>query len=609
MCGIFGLINKNNAPASAAPPEEALRLLSHRGPDGRGAFYDGPLALAHARLAVFDTSGNGRQPLDYLHYTIVFNGAIYNFPELREELRARGYSFRTGTDTEVILAAYDHWGEACLHRFNGMWAFAIYDRRERRLFCARDRFGIRPFYYLDDGNCFAFASEVKAFGAVPGWSFRLNKVRAYEFLALGWQAHTGECLVEGIRQLPAGCCAAYQLDNHQLEIHRYYRLEEQIQKPAEKSFEGRKQHFRELFADSVRLRLRADVPVALSLSGGLDSSSVLAVQAQLQPGQPLDCFSVVFPGTPVDESPYIGAVARQHHPTLRQLTPTFEDTLAALDATCWYQDEPIASAAVIAHYQMLQLIRQHGFKVMLNGQGADEILGGYDKFYWPHFKELARAKPWNLPAEITGLLRRSPPSFSDAWRRFRRSRTLPDAPGWLHRDFIPPPEQLFHRSRDTGVAACSLNLIREVGLPVLLQYEDRSAMANGVESRLPFMDHRLVEYCLGLPAEDKIRHGVRKYMLRQAMEQQLPKAIIERYAKLGFPTPQMEWMEKHPDFFLDRLKAATDQPGIFADSLLPTAKTALEQKGRAFYPAIWRSVAFGAWAGRFPGPATFTWRV
>ncbi|MCB9352635.1 MAG: asparagine synthase [Lewinellaceae bacterium] len=308
---------------------------------------------------------------------------------------------------------------------------------------------------------------------------------------------------------------------------------------------------------------------------------------------------MVFPGTPYDESPYVEAVVQRHRRPLHRLTPTFEDTIAALDLTCWFQDEPIASAAVIAHYQMLQMIRGQGFKVMLNGQGADEILGGYDKFYWPYFKELSRTKPWNLPAEIAGLLRRSPPSWPDAWRRFRHSRSQPATPAWLQPSFVPPPEQLFHRSRDNDVLSCSHHLLREVGLPVLLQYEDRNAMANGVESRLPFMDHRLVAYCLSLPAEDKIRHGVRKYMLRRAMAERLPKAVLHRYDKMGFPTPQVEWMERHPEVFLERLKKVTNNSDIFTGALLPLAQATLERKGRAFYPVIWRVAAFGAWAGHF----------
>lgn len=596
MCGIFGLIPKDKTAVSSEILGKALHLLAHRGPDGQGIFQDGSLGLAHTRLAIFDISDSGRQPMHYRHYTIVFNGAIYNFPELRKELCRRGYSFRTNTDTEVIPAAYDCWGEACLHRFNGMWAFAIYDSRRQRLFCSRDRFGIRPFYYLDDGSHFAFASEVKAFGAVPGHRFRLNAVRAYEFLAYGWQDHTQECMVENIRPLPPGCFAIFNLDTHRLEIRCYYQLEEQICRPEEKTFAGRQEQFRELFKDSVRLRLRADVPVALSLSGGMDSSSVLAVQNDLQPGKPLDCFSVVFPGTASDEEPFVDAMATRYQAPLRKIIPSFQDIASALNATCWHQDEPIASAAVIAHYRMMQHIRQQGFKVMLNGQGADEILGGYDKFYWPFFKELARAKPWKLPAEILGLLLRHPSAFSRTRRLWQREKAPPI---WLHPDFVPPAERLFRRSREENLASCSRNLIREVGLPVLLHYEDRSAMASGVESRLPFMDHRLVEYSLGLPAEDKIHYGVRKYALRRAMEGMLPKAVLNRYAKMGFPTPQMEWMEQHPAFFLNRLEALTKKSGIFTDGFEDKARAALRNGERGSYPVVWRGVAFGEWWGAF----------
>ena len=270
--------------------------------------------------------------------------------------------------------------------------------------------------------------------------------------------------------------------------------------------------------------------------------------------------------------------------------------MAGLDQTCRHQDEPIASAAVIAHFLLMGFIRRHGFKVMLNGQGADEILGGYDKFYWPFFKELARSRPWQLPAEAAGLLRRSPPTLSDAWRRYRQYRSTPATPDWIQPAFARNPEQLSRRSPDTDVAACSRNLIREVGLPVLLHYEDRNAMAHGVESRLPFLDHRLVEYSLSLPAEDKIHFGIRKYMLRRAMEEKLPKAILQRYAKLGFPTPQMEWMEEHAGLFLDQVKETVRaQPGIFSKQLISRTETALKSRERHFYPVIWRVVTFGRW--------------
>ncbi len=598
MCGIFGLICKDDKPVPPNILEDALRLLAHRGPDGQGTFRDGALGLAHRRLAIYDLSDGGRQPMAYLHYLIVFNGAIYNFPELREELRQHGYTFRTNTDTEVITAAYDYWGKDCVNRFNGMWAFTIYDRRKGELFCCRDRFGIRPFYYLHNEHYFAFASEIKAFGALPGFRFKLNRQRAYEFLAYGWQAHTEECMVRELRQLPAACSAIFCIQSKKLTIERYYKLEENIAFSEEKTFESRRAQFLALLTDSIRLRLRADVPIALSLSGGMDSSSVLALQSQLQ-NKPLDCFSVLFPGTVGDETPFVDAVAGMYHPNLRKFTPNFEETMAALDDTCWYQDEPIASAAVIAHARMMQHIRRQGFKVMLNGQGADEILAGYDKFYWPFFKELAQSRPWQLPAEVAGFLRHTPPPIGDAWRRFQRSRPAPEAPGWLQPDFIPSTEQRFIRSRDKDVTSCSRNLIREVGLPVLLHYEDRNAMAYGIESRLPFMDHRLVEFSLGLPAGDKICYGIRKYMLRNAMKGLLPKSVLQRYTKMGFPTPQVEWMAQYSELFLERLKEATQNSDIFTGDLPGIAKRALEKREIAFYPVIWRAVVFDIWYRQF----------
>ncbi len=591
MCGILGITRP--APAEELKQEliKASARLIHRGPDDEGLWVRNDLGLAHRRLAVFDLSSRVRQPFSYLHHHLVFNGAIYNFPEIREQLRRYGYHFRTASDTEVLLAAYDHWGEGCVHQFNGMWAFAIFDEQKKQLFCSRDRLGIRPFYYCYQPGFFAFASETKALTAVSSVPKTLNPDLIYEFLAYGWQHHTEQTFYQAIRQLPPGHNAIYCLSKKELTLFTYYSLADQVSSPTNLpgAFDLRAEKFRSLLEDSVRLRLRADVPIALSVSGGVDSSAIAALIQHKKAGY----FSTSFPGQSIDESPFVRALADHQRIKVHFHTPTFSSLMQDLRVVCRQMDEPINSMAVIAHNQLMREVRKKGYKVILSGQGADEILAGYDKFFLPWIKELMKTNSWRLAPEILGILQRGQIDWRRLWRRYHPSfRATPGT------DLFVTPEsyQKTKRMQEKDMIQCSLSLLTQIGLPERLFYEDHSNMSHSLEGRVPFLDHRLVAYCLNLPAGDKLHLGQRKYILRQAMRRDLPSTILKRFQKQGYPTPQVQWMDEHQSLFLQRLRQAIKKrPEFLRKEIAPRAEQVFSKKKHLQYSLFWRIIAFDSW--------------
>lgn len=539
MCGILGIIDQRGKPLNPTELKRGLNMLAHRGPDGQGEYYGRNFAFGHRRLAIFDPSDRGEQPMTYRGKVIVFNGAIYNFPELKSELEKWGHQFLTETDTEVILAAYDQWGIQCVDRFNGQWAFALYDPTENIIFCSRDRFGIKPFYYAAFGGRFHFASEIKAFTTFSGWKKQLNKTRAYEFLAYGLHDHTTETLYDGVHQLPQGSHLLYSLADNSWKIEPYYNLKDHLGS-ANATFDEARDQFLELLRDAVQLRLRADVPIGSALSGGLDSSSVVRIMQDILEEKSVTTVSACFPETPdIDETRFIDALQREKNFQSIKVFPTKQQLQDLRAKVSWQQDEPLSSDSVIAQYLVFQKAGSEGLKVMLDGQGADEILGGYPKFYAPYFQTLLRKEPLSIIPAVWDFIHLHQWSYTGIWKKLgnygAKSKGL--IPAWIQSQFQPDPETLYRPKSVRDMRELSLQLITEMGLPALLHYEDRNAMAHGVESRLPFLDHRLVEFCLSLPDSFRIRRSRRKYILREAMRPQLPETIYQRYDKLGFEVP------------------------------------------------------------------------
>ena len=558
MCGVTGVVNQSNDPVDPEELRNANNLVSHRGPDGEGVFYGDNFALGHRRLAIIDLSEKGKQPMEYRANVIIHNGEIYNYIELREELIKLGYSFQSQTDTEVILAAYDYWGEDCVNHFNGMWAFAIYNKKKNCLFCSRDRFGIKPFYYTIIKNKFCFASEIKQFTVIQGWEPKMNKTRAYEFLVFGYHDHTHETFFKDVFQLKKGHNLVYNLSDNTFEEKCFYNIPTTLN--TQISFEEAKEKFTLLFRDAVRLRLRSDVKVGSALSGGLDSSSVVGVINQILKKEnkieQQETVSACFPGFEKDESPWIDKVVDKNKVISHKVIPSFDTLFDDLKKITWQQDEPISGAGVIAQYHVFKTAKANGIAVMLDGQGADEILAGYEKFYLPNFKALLKENPFTAISELIQFFRLhniGPPAAIKKVKSFL-NKNEQKKPEWLNPSFDIPSEELFTRSMDDTVQNTSINLISEMGLLILLHFEDRNSMASSVESRLPFLDYRLVEFCLSLPDSFKIKKAKRKYILREAMKESLPDVVYKRYDKSGFATPQEHWMQRNKAAFDKELK-------------------------------------------------------
>lgn len=595
MCGITAIIDQSNQPVKELEIKTANNLIKHRGPDAEGYYFGSNFAFGHRRLAIIDLSDLGNQPMIYRDLVIIYNGEIYNYLEIRQTLAHLGYTFTSNTDTEVILAAYDHWGASCVNQFNGMWALAIYDKKKNILFCSRDRFGIKPFYYTQIGLKFCFASEIKQFTAIEGWKAKMNRNRAYEFMVWGYHDHTAtETFFDRVYQLKKGHNLIYDLASHTFETICYYQIDHHP--ISDISWGEAKKQFKHLFTDAIRLRLRSDVKVGSALSGGLDSSSIvgsLASQFRLNQGKnKLETISACFHSAPSDESLWIDKVVQRHQILSQKVYPTLPGLLEGLKKVTWHQDEPIIGAGVFAQYKVFESAHKKGIKVMIDGQGADEILAGYNKFYYPFLRHLLTINPAQFLAEgLQAFLlhSQSPKQIFNATYQFLRKKAKKPVT-WINPSFVPKPEQLFTRSQEDTIQQTSINLIYEMGISILLHYEDRNAMAFSVESRLPFLDYRLVEFCLNLPQPYKIRHGKRKYILRESMKPILPKDVYRRYDKMGYATPQLEWMEKHHHIFHQLFERAIERAdGFFSDSISETKDQNL----------IWRTIALGTWLELF----------
>jgi len=626
MCGIWVSVGLKADRA-------VLDLIAHRGPDGAGwREFDTPsgtLRFGHRRLAIIAVDESGAQPAsrDDGRYTTVYNGEIYNYRELREELIALGHRFATLSDTEVLLAAYAEWGTACLDRFNGMFAFAIYDARTRRLFLARDRFGVKPLYWWQDRNGFGFASEIKQFTAVPGFSATLNPARSVEFLASGLFDHTAETLFEGVRQIRGGECLEIDLSAWQpgqaLSPRRWYRLPEPDSLHLPLATAAERLHY--LLRDSVRLRLRADVPVGSCLSGGLDSSAIVCLVnealGEAQTARP-HAFSCCYDIPGLDEKTYVDAVIARTKATSHIICPAPDDLLQSLDALAWHQDEPYGSTSIFAQWSVFALAARSGVRVMLDGQGADEILAGYHTMFgahlagylapgsWPGLLAEAQAirrrhrTPWQRLTALTLAAALPPKAFSAALALARHD----PLPSWIRPDFRGfggGSKQDFLRGNpcpgQSPMGALSVDLLTRTSIPMLLHYEDRNSMAHSIEARVPFLDYRLVELAIGLGRAGKIEQGETKCLLRRGMEGVLPEMVRNRQDKLGFPTPEELWL-KGP--LRAPVTAMIDETASrfsgFLDGGLLRRWCADMLEGRVpFNSGLWRVASFGLWARRF----------
>ena len=539
MCGIAGTYARDGSEQREAV-SRMLGVLGHRGPDGEGSYADGPATLGHKRLAIIDLTDGGSQPMldGSGRYVLTYNGEIFNYVELRAELEREGIRFRSTSDSEVLLEAFAHWREAALSKLNGMFAFAIYDRHERRLFCARDRLGVKPLVYAWDGRTFTFASEHKALvaaGAVPG---RPSPEAIYEYVARGYT--TGRrSFYEQAQALEPG--SLLWIDDDGLETRQWWAPStEPLEEP---EFGEWVERVATLVDDAVRLRLRSDVPVGAHLSGGLDSSAIVA--AATRHGS-VETFTGAFSDDPEsDEREFSRAVNARFGLRAHEVEIGVEELAAVFDRLLWHLDEPIAGPGAFPQLLVCDLAARHGVKVVLGGQGGDELFGGYLRHRVVGARERLRHGSVSERAGAVVTLGRL---AMREWRRVRRTATrVRDSdldPGFValvDRDF----RQLVRTSPISARSASELMLwdLRNY-LPALLHVEDRTSMAASIESRTPLLDYRLVELVLRVPERHRLRPGRAKPLLHAAVRGWLPEQVAERTDKRGFPTPLQHWQDR-----------------------------------------------------------------
>ena len=570
MCGIAGIISSNTSLVTREQLTKMTDALAHRGPDGQEQWINsrGNVGLGHRRLSIIDLTAAGTQPMHYLkRYSIVYNGEIYNYIELKEVLYKKGYRFQSDSDTEVILAAYDYWKEDCLEQFDGMFALAILDKKTQIIFAARDRFGEKPFYYVANDVRFAFASEMKAFWTI-GIEKKTDEKMLLNYLALGYVQNANnkeQTFFQNIYSLPPGSFLQLNIRTLQYKTYAYWDIDKDSVKKI--SSNAAIEKCRELFSLSVKRRLRSDVAVGTSLSGGLDSSAILATINYS--ADPFKTFSAVFPGFEKDESKYIRAVtdylsvAKSSNRQIQQnsIEPSALGLIKDFKTLCYHQEEPFPSSSIYAQYKVFELAKQHNVKVLLDGQGADETLAGYNKYIHWHLQQLAGKSRFIATQKEKKLLRKNNLPFKWGFSNYLaayfpahaviqleqneyvKSARQPD----INKDFVAA---LQGREWE-GIRKPIITKLNDIlyfnthtlGLEELLRFADRNSMAHGVEVRLPFLSYELVQFIFSLPASFKIHDGWTKWLLRKMMDKKLPDEIVWRKDKVGYEPPQLQWMQ------------------------------------------------------------------
>ena len=563
MCGIAGMFGER---VDADLVVRMRDTLAHRGPDGAGLFAAPDVVLGHRRLSIIDLSDNGHQPMSTKdgRYTITFNGEIYNYKEIRAELEQK-YTWVSQSDTEVILHAYEEWGESAVQRFNGMFAFAIYDAREHTLWCVRDRLGIKPFYYAFENRRFVFGSEIKAVLA-SGLRAKEYAPRIFDYLALGLYDHTQETFFEGIHKLPPGHWFKMKVGQMPRPV-RYWSLADRVSHVDVPSTDRECiEQFSALFQDAIRLRLRSDVPVGVTLSSGLDSTSLLAhLRKALPASASLHAFTACFHEQAFDEGRPTEEVIRLFdHPWHKSyLTP--EEVPGLSEQMLHFQDEPYGGIPQLSFFKLHQLAREQGVTVLLEGHGVEEYLTGYPLYFPPYWTDLFKQGHWlTLGRELRGFSKAGRGSARRIWSDW--SSFLSHRQG-MHLDLT---KQSFSSLVSAEYAKASAEPVRQerpfsthlenvlywnmtaAKLPRVLRFQDRVSMAMGRELRLPFLDYRLVEFVYALASRYKIRSGVDKWILRKSVEGLVPQEKI--YAKKSYVvTPQTAWFKRELRPFMESM--------------------------------------------------------
>jgi len=654
MCGICGIFSSGN-PVPVSLIKSLADTLKHRGPDDEGYLAgnkkDGDLfpltgrdsqirgldvsrfkgsatyLLGHRRLSILDLTSAGHQPFSNAKGTlwIVYNGEVYNYKSLREELKTKGYLFKTHTDTEVVLTAYEEWGEQCLDKLDGMWAFAIFDRRKHCLFGARDRFGVKPMYFFKDKHYFAFASEIKALLKLPFIQRKINNDAAFDFLAFGWIENEEESFFKGIWEVYPGQAFHLDLSSLSLKKWKYYNLAynpswEQFDP---QKFEGIVRQTKELLFEAVSSHLQSDVPVGSCLSGGLDSSSVVCMVNSLidkehfkQVGERQKVFTVCYKDNKrVDESRWAKFIVDKTKTSWYRLYPQVRDIGRYIEDIVYAQDIPFGSASgVIPQYFLMKLVREAGVKVLLDGQGGDELFAGYKGFFLSSMLEHSRHfalhdvfrelkfrgnSPVSLPFYVTSLAKIYLPQFIPGLLLTPLLRGTRREIRYLNPRFLAKYKDRLEVLRHRCIQNLNQSLhqtITHFNFKYLLRYEDRNSMRYSIEARTPFADHRrLIEFAFQVPGNYKIHNGWSKYLLRQAMAGILPEEVRWRKDKLGFAVPESSWLKVLQPIFQSYLSVDMEEFIQRSDLLRDLDVLINNPSFQDFNPFVWRVLIFAIW--------------
>ena len=594
MCGIGGIINKNNKSVEELLIHQMTDIIAHRGPDSSGSFLYKNIAFGHRRLSILDLSSSGHQPMKYLDdLVITYNGEIYNFIEIREELIQKGYIFDSNSDTEVILKAYHCWGKTCVNYFNGMWSFSILDIKQKIVFCSRDRFGVKPFYYIENNDLFSFGSEISQL--LPFLPNRiLNKKVALDYLISGIEECSNETFFKDIYLLKGGHNLVFDLQTNSYEIERYYNLKLSAQKNTSVD-----DYIQEL-KRSITLRLRSDVKVGTCLSGGIDSSTISSFASTIYQNSNEKFMAIHAKSSEykTDESEFAKIVSKIANINLNFVEPSYSDFKSNILSIIKIQQEPFGSLSIIMQYFVFKKAKELGCIVMLDGQGGDETLLGYERYY------PAIVKSKKGIAKLKALLQSSKNSrlslidtikyqyyFSNYKLRLKR---LKYKNSFYKSEIINEYEseelRIISESYN-DISILQKNEIVSSQLPHLLKYEDRNSMANSIESRLPFLDYKLVELSLNTNNSLKIKDGWTKFILRKAAETILPKEIVWRKNKLGFNAPEKTWTKEFENEMIKEIQQSEILNNFIDFKKLYFKNLDLRTK--------WRLYNFSAWEKEF----------
>ncbi|MBK8982236.1 MAG: asparagine synthase (glutamine-hydrolyzing) [Ignavibacteria bacterium] len=568
MCGINGILyfddfnSSENENFHRSKMRQMNDAIAHRGPDGDGVYINYPVCFGHRRLSIIDLSENASQPMfnEDNSIVLIFNGEIYNYKELIPDLIKKGHKFRSESDSEVILHSYEEYGFDCVKKFNGMWAFAIFDIRKNILFASRDRFGVKPFYYYKDENEFIFSSEIKAILKVKEIT-DADRIKVYEYLAYGYRTSDGRTFFKDVNELQPGTNLV--INNSEINFYKYWEFSDK-----EENITDVHERLRDLLYDRVRLRFRSDVAVSILLSGGMDSGIIAKITDELInsgdiPNSNVSAFSAVFPGYEYDESKEIDEILSGcKNLTGYKISPSGNDLTEYLDEFIHGMGEPVFSTSSFAHYRLMQEIHKRKVKVVLNGQGSDEAWCGYGKYIAGYYLlDRLYKDPQNFFRQMSSLSDKLKMTYSGlilqtikamSGRRkvsLIRSKKLEKtreiiSDELFEESYLNFPDSKFNISGGKNLSSYMKNNITFQGFGQILHYEDHSAMQSSIEIRSPFIDYRLMELAFNVGDKIKFDEGVTKKILRELFSQKLPVSITGNHRKIGFMTPLDVWLSE-----------------------------------------------------------------